>query len=161
MPANPPHPAPASQDGSAPPTKAELVGRLAASFGLYYGDFTLAAATEGLTASQAKALSVLRATPAPMRALATTLACDASNITGIVDRLEKRELVRREPSPTDRRVKNVVLTVAGEVTIDAIRARMHTTLSALDTLDDSERTALFTLLGRVFPDSRGGPDITC
>ncbi|MFJ2743509.1 MarR family winged helix-turn-helix transcriptional regulator [Streptomyces sp. NPDC087440] len=160
MPANPPHPAPASQDGTAPPTKAELVDRLAGAFGHYYGDFTVAAATEGLTPSQAKALSVLRFSPAPMRALATLLACDASNITGIVDRLEKRELVRREPSPTDRRVKNVVLTVAGEVTIDAIRARMHATLDALDTLDDSDRTALFTLLGRVFPGGRGGPENT-
>jgi DNA-binding MarR family transcriptional regulator len=136
-----------------PPTRAELVERLATSFGLYYGDFTLAAATAGLTPSQAKALSVLRGSPAPMRALATTLACDASNITGIVDRLEKRELVRREPSATDRRVKNVVLTAYGESTIDSIRARMHSTLGALDTLDDAERTALFTLLGRVFPDA--------
>ncbi|WP_433546351.1 MarR family winged helix-turn-helix transcriptional regulator [Streptomyces sp. CA-294286] len=138
-----------------PPTKAELVERLATSFGLYYGDFTLAAATAGLTPSQAKALSVLRGSPAPMRALATTLACDASNITGIVDRLEKRDLVRREPSATDRRVKNVVLTEYGERTIDTIRARMHTTLDGLDALDDSERTALFGLLGRVFPE---GPD---
>ncbi|MFI0978445.1 MarR family winged helix-turn-helix transcriptional regulator [Streptomyces sp. NPDC021093] len=151
MPANPPNQA-------HPPTKAELVDRLAASFGLYYGDFTLAAATAGLTASQAKTLSVLRSSPAPMRALATTLACDASNITGIVDRLEKRELVRREPSATDRRVKNVVLTEHGETTIDAIRARMHTTLAGLDTLDDAERTALFTLLGRVYPDGPGGPE---
>ncbi|MGW7414391.1 MarR family winged helix-turn-helix transcriptional regulator [Streptomyces sp. NPDC054863] len=144
-----------------PPTKAELVDRLAASFGLYYGDFTLAAATAGLTASQAKTLSVLRSSPAPMRALATTLACDASNITGIVDRLEKRELVRREPSATDRRVKNVVLTEHGELTIDTIRARLHTTLAGLDALDDTERTALFTLLGRVFPggtDAPGGPE---
>ncbi|GHH39728.1 MarR family winged helix-turn-helix transcriptional regulator [Streptomyces candidus] len=155
-----------------PPTKAELVERLATSFGLYYGDFTLAAATAGLTPSQAKALSVLRGSPAPMRALATTLACDASNITGIVDRLEKRDLVRREPSATDRRVKNVVLTEYGERTIDTIRARMHTTLNGLDSLDDSERTALFGLLGRVFPEGpdggtaggagrgTGGPEIT-
>ncbi|MFJ6696295.1 MarR family winged helix-turn-helix transcriptional regulator [Streptomyces sp. NPDC091272] len=143
MAAHPPNPA-------HPPTKAELVDRLAASFGVYYADFTLAAATAGLTPSQAKALSVLRSSPAPMRALATTLACDASNITGIVDRLEKRELVRREPSPTDRRVKNVVLTPHGEQTIDTIRARMHATLAALDTLDGTERTTLFTLLARVF-----------
>jgi DNA-binding MarR family transcriptional regulator len=143
------------------PTTAELIERLAASFGLYYGDFTLAAATAGLTASQAKALSVLRGSPAPMRALATTLACDASNITGIVDRLEKRELVRREPSATDRRVKNVVLTELGEQTIDTVRARMHSTLGGLDTLDDTDRSTLYALLGRVFQRGTDGPESTC
>ncbi|MFD3515869.1 MarR family winged helix-turn-helix transcriptional regulator [Streptomyces sp. NPDC058657] len=143
------------------PTTAELIERLASSFGLYYGDFTVAAATAGLTASQAKALSVLRGSPAPMRALANTLACDASNITGIVDRLEKRELVRREPSATDRRVKNVVLTELGEQTIDTIRARMHSTLGGLHTLDAGERSALYALLDRVFPRGTEGPESTC
>ncbi|MBT2529026.1 MarR family transcriptional regulator [Streptomyces sp. ISL-99] len=133
--------------------------RLADSFSGYYGDFTLAAADAGLSASQAKTLGVLRA-PASMRALATTLACDASNITGIVDRLEKRDLVRREVSPNDRRVKNVVLTPAGEETVDAIRARMHTTHAALDALDDADRAALYDLLGRVFCGARGPRDTT-
>ncbi|OEJ25737.1 MarR family transcriptional regulator [Streptomyces agglomeratus] len=137
------------------PTKAQLMERLADSFSGYYGDFSVAAADAGLSASQAKTLGVLRTAPASMRALATVLACDASNITGIVDRLEKRDLVRREVSPSDRRVKNVVLTTAGEETVDAIRARMHTTHEALDALDDADRTALYDLLGRVFCGSRG------
>lgn len=37
--------------------------------------------------------------PLPMRALAELLGCDASNVTGIVDRLEARGLVRREAAP--------------------------------------------------------------
>ena len=36
--------------------------------------------------------------PIPMGRLAETLACDASNVTGLVDRLESRGLVRRRPS---------------------------------------------------------------
>lgn len=137
------------------PTRAQLMERLADSFSGYYGDFSVAAADAGLSASQAKTLGVLRTAPASMRALATVLACDASNITGIVDRLEKRDLVRREVSPSDRRVKNVVLTAAGEETVDAIRARMNTTHAALDALDDADRAALYDLLGRVFRGSRG------
>src|SRR5438876_12112275 len=43
--------------------------------------------------------------PLPMSRLAGTLSCDASNVTGLVDRLESRGLVRRQPSPQDRRVK--------------------------------------------------------
>ncbi|MZD03600.1 MarR family transcriptional regulator [Streptomyces sp. SID5785] len=123
---------------------------LSVSLGAYYGDFTVAAASESLTASQGRALTVLRRGPAAMRALASTLTCDASNITGIVDRLEKRGLVRREPSASDRRVKNVVLTAEGERVTDAIRARMRATQDGLDRLDDADRERLAELLERVF-----------
>src|SRR6266404_692810 len=51
--------------------------------------------------------------PLPMSRLAETLACDASNVTGLVDRLEARGLVQRQPSPGDRRVKVLQLTPAG------------------------------------------------
>jgi DNA-binding MarR family transcriptional regulator len=51
--------------------------------------------------------------PLPMNRLADTLSCDASNVTGLVDRLESRGLVRREPSPGDRRVKVLQLTPTG------------------------------------------------
>src|SRR5712691_8636514 len=51
--------------------------------------------------------------PIPMGRLAETLACDASNVTGLVDRLESRGLVRRQPSSADRRVKVLDLTPAG------------------------------------------------
>ncbi|GGO49113.1 MarR family transcriptional regulator [Streptomyces lasiicapitis] len=129
---------------------ARLMELLAVSLGAYYGDFTAAAARENLTASQGKTLSVLRRGPAAMRVLAETLACDASNMTGIIDRLEKRDLVRREPSPGDRRVKNVVLTPEGEHAIDTIRASMHTTLEGLATLDAEDRATLYALLDRVF-----------
>ncbi|WP_225834550.1 MarR family winged helix-turn-helix transcriptional regulator [Streptomyces sp. NK08204] len=129
---------------------AQLMELLSVSLAAYYGDFTLAAASESLTASQGKTLSVLRRGPASMSALATTLTCDASNMTGIVDRLEKRGLVQREPSPSDRRVKNVVLTSEGKRVIDVIRGKMHHTLDGLDRLDEQERTTLYALLERVF-----------
>jgi DNA-binding MarR family transcriptional regulator len=51
--------------------------------------------------------------PLPMRRLAETLGCDASNVTGLVDRLEARGLVQRRPSSEDRRVKELQLTPAG------------------------------------------------
>ncbi|MEU5920931.1 MarR family transcriptional regulator [Streptomyces sp. NPDC047141] len=128
----------------------QLMELLSVSLGVYYGDFTVAAASENLTASQGKALTVLRRGPAAMRALAETLTCDASNITGIIDRLEKRGLVRREADASDRRVKNVVLTAVGERVTDAIRAKMRATQEGLERLDDQDRKALHTLLERVF-----------
>src|ERR1700736_3153862 len=51
--------------------------------------------------------------PVPMGRLAETLACDASNVTGLVDRLELRGLVRRRPSASDRRVKVLGVPPAG------------------------------------------------
>src|SRR5216117_800518 len=58
--------------------------------------------------------------PLPMGQLAETLACDASNVTGLVDRLESRGLLRRRPSAQDRRVKVLQLTPAGS----RLRAQM-------------------------------------
>src|SRR5258707_3860209 len=51
--------------------------------------------------------------PIPMGQLAETLACDASNVTGLVDRLESRGLVRRRPSAGDRRGRVPVPTPTG------------------------------------------------
>lgn len=136
---------------------AQLMELLSVSLRAYYGDFTVAAASENLTASQGKALTVLRRGPAAMRALADTLTCDASNMTGIVDRLEKRGLVRREASASDRRVKNVVLTAEGERVTDAIRAKMRATREGLDRLSDQDRDCLYALLERVFI-SQSPPD---
>src|SRR4051794_8821930 len=48
--------------------------------------------------------------PLPMGRLAETLSCDASNVTGLVDRLESRGLIERRPSQDDRRVKVLQLT---------------------------------------------------
>ena len=48
-----------------------------------------------------------------MNSLADALVCDASNITGLVDKLEARGLIRRQADPADRRVKMIALTPAG------------------------------------------------
>ncbi|BDT91333.1 MarR family winged helix-turn-helix transcriptional regulator [Nocardia sputorum] len=129
---------------------AQLMELLSVSLGVYYGDFTVAAASENLTASQGKALTVLRRGPVAMRALAETLACDASNVTGIINRLEKRGLVRREVNESDRRVTNLVITSEGEQVVDTIRARMRATRDGLDRLGDQDRDRLYALLERVF-----------
>jgi len=52
--------------------------------------------------------------PLPLSALAQRTHCVRSNITQLVDRLEKDGLVRRRPDPDDRRGVLAVLTPAGE-----------------------------------------------
>ncbi|MFD6267934.1 MarR family winged helix-turn-helix transcriptional regulator [Nocardia asteroides] len=129
---------------------AQLLELLSVSLGVYYRDFTVAAASENLTASQGKTLTVLRRGPIAMRTMAEYLACDASNVTGIVNRLEKRGLVRREASASDRRVTHLVITPEGERVTDAIRAKMHITHDGLNRLDEADRDRLKELLERVF-----------
>src|SRR6266545_1353342 len=74
---------------------------------------TLAADLE-LSPAQCHVLHVIEpGRPIPMGRLAETLACDASNVTGLVDRLEARGLVQRHPSDGDRRIKVLALTPAG------------------------------------------------
>ncbi|MFH8579332.1 MarR family transcriptional regulator [Streptomyces zaomyceticus] len=132
------------------PTKLQLMELLAAIGTAQWRDFAAAAAHHGLTSTQAKVLAQLDG-PLPMRALATLLVCDASNVTGIIDRLEARSLVRREPDPSDRRVKNVVATDEGRDIIRRVREEMQATRGALDVLDADESATLYTLLARLRP----------
>lgn len=105
-----------------------------------------------LSPAQAKALRYLTsAGPVPMRELAVRLRCDASNVTGLVDRLEQRGLVERRPAPGDRRVKTLVVTGAGAEVAHAMWARVVTSAVPLVGLTADEQKALVLLLRRLDP----------
>ena len=87
--------------------------------------------------------------PIPMGELAETLACDASNVTGLVDRLESRGLVRRRPSAEDRRVKVLVLTPTGSRLRALLLERMTSPPAALERLSLREQRALVRILARL------------
>ena len=68
----------------------------------------------GLTPIQARALLCISPErPCTMSEVAQELGCGASNITGVVDKLEARELVARRAHRDDRRSKTVALTRKG------------------------------------------------
>jgi DNA-binding MarR family transcriptional regulator len=46
------------------------------------------------------------------RTLASSIGFDTSTIGGVIDRLEKRGLIERQASPTDRRVRLLQVTPA-------------------------------------------------
>ena len=104
---------------AAPAPEAELADEawaaLAAFFWRHGGrHMAEAVRVSGLNPGAVKALQSLDPhQPQPMSTLATAWGCDASNVTWLVDRLEERTLVERRTSPTDRRVKTVVVTAAG------------------------------------------------
>jgi DNA-binding MarR family transcriptional regulator len=67
----------------------------------------------GLPFSRYRAMKRLAAAPVTLRALADAMGTDAPATTVIVNDLEARGLVRREPHPEDRRAKVVSLTAEG------------------------------------------------
>jgi DNA-binding MarR family transcriptional regulator len=87
--------------------------------------------------------------PLPMGQLAETLACDASNVTGLVDRLESRGLVRRRPSAADRRVKVLVLTPTGARLRALLVDRLTAPPASLERLSLREQRALVRILTRL------------
>ncbi|MDX6617208.1 MAG: hypothetical protein QOD60_2299 [Solirubrobacterales bacterium] len=86
--------------------------------------------------------------PKPMREVAHWLACDTSNLTGIIDRLEQRDLVKRTPDPSDRRVKMLVLTDEGQRLHEEISARMSQPPPEIAALPASDLRALREIMGR-------------
>jgi DNA-binding MarR family transcriptional regulator len=67
----------------------------------------------GMPFSRYRALKRLRDEPRTLRELADEMGTDAPATTVLVDDLEARGLVRRQPHPADRRAKLVSLTAAG------------------------------------------------
>ncbi|CAM2834958.1 MarR family winged helix-turn-helix transcriptional regulator [Rariglobus hedericola] len=69
----------------------------------------------GITAAQYNVFSALASAGEGIsqRELGDVLVVDRSNVTGLVDRMEKAGWVKREDDPADRRVYRVILTPAG------------------------------------------------
>jgi len=87
--------------------------------------------------------------PIPMGQLAETLACDASNVTGLVDRLESRGLIRRRASEEDRRVKVLELTPTGARLRTLLIDRMTAPPATLRRLSVAEQRSLVRILARL------------
>jgi MarR family transcriptional regulator, organic hydroperoxide resistance regulator len=86
--------------------------------------------------------------PTPMNEIAEHLACDASNVTGLVDRLESRGLVERRAAPTDRRVKTLVLTPEGIALRRRVIERMSQPPDEIARLSRADQRSLRDILRR-------------
>lgn len=136
--------------------EAEITDLFFAVLGLMRHHLVGAVAEMGLTPQQAHALRCLvPGHPLPMRDLATELMCDASTVTGIVDRLEERGLVRRQPDVSDRRVKALVVTDAGEAARSRLWERILREAPHVAGLSAPERAQLRDLLRRIVASAPG------
>jgi len=88
--------------------------------------------------------------PLSPKRLGQALALSAPNLTLLLDRLQARELIRRERSATDGRSQNIVLTEAGrQLTQAAGSAAAPMERELDDRLSRAERLMLIELLRKV------------
>ncbi len=85
-----------------------------------------AAAKLGLSPIQARTLFLMDPKrPSRMSEAALKAGCGPSNLTGIIDKLEARGLVKRRSARNDRRIKMVSVTRAGAALRRRLVARLH------------------------------------
>ena len=109
-----------------------------------------------LTAAQGHALRVLDPKrPVAMSALAEALVCDASNVTGIVDKLESRGLIARQGSDLDRRVKQLAVTEKGAQVRDQLIAGAMKAPASIASLSGDAKARLAGLLRTLMTEGLG------
>jgi MarR family 2-MHQ and catechol resistance regulon transcriptional repressor len=106
----------------------------------------------GITPSQLGVLEALRHLgPMPHCALAAKVLVSASNLTTVIDNLERDGLVRRDRDPKDRRVSITSLTPAGEARLAEFFpqhvGRLVAAMNALDAAEQLELARLCRKLG--------------
>ncbi|WP_395397418.1 MarR family transcriptional regulator [Novosphingobium sp. BL-8A] len=112
-----------------------------------------------LTAVQFAALMTLRDHPGlDQQTLAGMIAYDRVTLGGVIDRLEQKDLVVRETSPTDRRARILNLTEEGRQTLDrAIPWVDRVQEEILAGLSDEEQAMFMTLLSKL---TRAGNELS-
>ena len=104
----------------------------------------------GLPLAPVRALLVLPLTGSlPMRQLARRLGCDNSSVTPLVDALGKRGLAVRQPNPTDRRIKVIVLTPEGLKFAKQLQLAGTTPPAAFSARSEAEVATLCGLLRKL------------
>ena len=96
-----------------------------------------------------------RAGSLPMNTIGQRLQVHPTSVTSAVDRLERQELVRRTPHPTDGRAKLVHLTDLGRERILAAVAVCNREVFAAPGLRPPEVTEVIALLRRLRRDADG------
>jgi DNA-binding MarR family transcriptional regulator len=106
----------------------------------------------GLSFVRIKALRRVAETPSTLSDLADALAVDRPYATVVVDELQKRGLVRREPHPGDRRCKVVSATEAGQEAAAAASAILGEPPPGVRALPEADLAELDRILGVLVQD---------
>src|SRR6266704_5877771 len=108
------------------------------------------AAEHDLSLTQLRVLAILRDRRVTMSELADYLGLDKSTISGLVDRAEKRGLLRRAPNPLDGRSVDVLLSTDGAELAERGATQIAQALSSMTSaLTGAEALRLTSLLERM------------
>ncbi len=103
-----------------------------------------------LSLVQLRLLGILRDREPGMQEIATFLELDKSSVTGLVDRAERRGLVRRASTPEDGRAVRVALTERGRELLQKGLKQVQRELNALlEGLTELDRKRLTTLASEI------------
>ncbi|SNY37353.1 MarR family winged helix-turn-helix transcriptional regulator [Paractinoplanes atraurantiacus] len=128
----------------------ELVDALAQLSFAVVAALTEVAGRYDMSVVQVRLLGVLRDREPSMSTLGRHLGLDKSSVSGLVDRAQRRGLITRTPSPTDRRSSYVSMTDTGQALATRIAAEFATSIEALtEGLSPDERRLLTTLATRI------------
>ena len=102
----------------------------------------------GISESQLEALGLLVINgPMLMRKMSDAMLVTPSNVTGIVDRLEEKQLVRRTPGKGDRRATIIEITPEGKSLYERVsKKKEYMIQKALATFTRDEMVTLNSLL---------------
>src|ERR1700727_2482392 len=125
-----------------------VLARAYGSIGAYIEDSMTA---KGLGLSDFMVLEVLlHKGPMTISAIGEKVLLASASMTSAIDRLEKRDLVRRKSCTSDRRIRIVELTDGGKAFIEEIYARHEKDLEAvIDGLNQEQRRATYEGLKKI------------
>ncbi len=108
----------------------------------------------GLTHVQVHTLRIIADGQNAMGKIAKVMHCDASNITGIIDRLISLELVTRQEDEKDRRIKTIALTPKGKSILDNIIEKLPSRVG-WDSLSNKELIYIHRIIQKLsMPDTK-------
>jgi DNA-binding MarR family transcriptional regulator len=108
------------------------------------------AGEQGISLIQTRLLGILRDRAPTINELARLLGLDKSSTSGLVDRAQRRGLVRRVPSQLDRRSVRVRLTDQGRALVQQVGANFAEDIETLlEPLSVDQRLALSARLSQV------------
>ncbi|MCX7662731.1 MAG: MarR family transcriptional regulator [Tepidimonas fonticaldi] len=115
------------------------------------GIFLQETAAHGITPVQYAALQTVHNEPGiDQRTLASRIAQDTSTTAGVVERLQARGWLQREPDPADRRARRLTLTPEGQARLAGVVPDMRRAQARiLAPLDPQEQAQFMALLQRL------------
>lgn len=110
------------------------------------GVMTRIGAEHDLSLTQLRVLGILRDRRPRMTELAAFLGLDKSTMSGLIDRAERRGLLKRGKNPDDKRVVDVYLTPAGHELVQRLSDQFKRELAPLVDRLTPQQQAQFTRL---------------